>query len=129
MAIMLSVGRSLLSRPWSAAKKYADAVGSPQENTTPNSHGSTRNREYSPSTVGPPTLATSRLATDTAASAPACAPRFEMVARLTSPPALEPAIHSDDPPEIHHGQRLASLPKMATMPKRAHKKRKCRTSS
>ena len=106
----------------------ADAVGSPQENTTPNSHGSTRSREYSPSTVGPPTLATSRLATDTAASAPACAPRFEMVALLTSPPVLSlrslPTIRPRST-----SQRLASLPRIATMPKSAHKKRKCRTSS
>ena len=37
-----SVGRTRRSRPSSPARKNAEAVGRPQENTTPNSHGSTR---------------------------------------------------------------------------------------
>src|SRR5580704_10121884 len=103
------VDRSLLLLRWSPARKNADAVGSPQENTTPNSQGNTRSKAYSPSTVGPPARATMRLATDTAASAPVCAPRFEIVARLTSPPTLYS--RSGPPPRARSStsQRLCVL--------------------
>ena len=77
-AISMSVGRTRRSRPCSPAMKKADAVGRPQEKMTPNSQGSTRSSAYSPTTVGPPVRATSRLATDTAARAPPCAPRLVM---------------------------------------------------
>src|SRR5579875_664506 len=84
-AMRIRVGRRSRSSACSPARKKAEAVGRPTEKTTPNSHGRTRNRAYSPTTVGPPNRATSRLATVTEARAPPWAPRLVSEERATMP--------------------------------------------